>query len=539
MPLRTLLTRRRPAAALTACAVALLGAVAVEPSARAATQPTLPLVAVSTDVGLPQPATPDDPPQISWSLAAPGDGTAVTDVDVTLDVSGISSFADDGGQCRNDVCEWKTAALGVGGTGGLVELNAKAGVPLGTTGTAVLSGTAQGAALTPVTVKVTVGRVGLVVNDLPPVGHATPGSTLDAGVTVANTGQLPSDGVDLRLTTTEGLGFAQHFSNCVYSRQTIDNGYPSLTDDALCHIATIVQPGGKYRLSGRIGIDVTPRALWDLVRYTAVPGSGSAPTGDGSGPVLSLVPDGAAPTGGEDSADWTVDTDNTADLAAGGDTARGRPGDRVVVTASMRSDGPATVDVETSDNQLGVMVDIPHGTTAVKVPGACNPWATDGPGRPALGAPRYICAVQRPFEANQVVRLPFTLRIDAGAPALATGSVKATTVYDLGLPFDPDHANDTAPLTVHVQGGATTPTPSPSAGGAGVGDGSGGNRPSAQAGTGHTPGTDAHATGGDGSLATTGNTGTWILTWTGAAALAFGGAAFALARSRRTRRTGN
>ncbi|SFE75886.1 hypothetical protein SAMN05216251_10593 [Actinacidiphila alni] len=534
---------RRSTAAPAVGAAVLFGLAVFAGPVRAADEPVLPLIALST-VGLPQPTDPFHLPQIDWRVDSDDDNTAVTNIDVTLDMSGISSFADvtPSTVCTGYTCEWKQPVLHFG-AGGLAELAAKPGAEVGDSGTAVLSGTADGATLTPTTVKVTVGKVALVVNQLPKTEHSTPGDTLDAGITVSNTGQLPAAGADLELTTTLGLGFTRHFSNCVYRTKAVDKAFPSLADDALCHFAATLAPGTKYRLSAPLGLDVNNRALWDLVRYRVTVATGDAPTAAGHGPVLSLVPDGPALASDAVTADWKISTDNTADLVAGGDSARASVGDTVVVIASMRNEGPATVDVDAlgTDGQLGVMVDIPKGTTAVKVPGNCGVWAGDGPAGSKPGAPRYVCEVDAPFKAGQVVRLPFTLRIDAGAPAVTEGLVRTTTVYgDEDLPFDPRHADDTAPLTVRVRGGATgSPSPDPSAtGGTGSAGGTGGSaRPDGQHGA-AIPAVASSSTGGSGndsgSLASTGNSGARPVAWSAATALAIGGAFFALARVRRT-----
>ncbi|WP_435177414.1 LPXTG cell wall anchor domain-containing protein [Actinacidiphila sp. bgisy145] len=532
------LTWRRSAAALTAAALALLGAVAVQAPARAADGPTLPLVVQSTSVGLPQPDDSGDPPQISWSLAPPSSGPTVTDVVVSLDLSGISSFATADSGYPDDTVTWERGDLGVGGTGGLVDLHAKPDAPLGSTGTAVLSGTADNATITPITVRVTVGAVGLVVNKLAKVGHAKPGDHLTAPVTIANTGQLAADGAYLTMATTEGLAYTQHFSNCAYSKKSNDDVIATLDNNMVCHFDTTLQPGAKYRLSAPIGIDVTSSAMWDLVRYKAAPEPGTpviGPSDRSDGPVLTLVADGDAPSGEQKTADWTVDTDNTADLAAVGDTASGKPGDTVQVVAAIRNNGPASVDNETSDDQLGVMVDVPEGTTAVKVPDACYTSTEAGPGTQKTGAPKYICWTKPPLRPGASVKMPFTLRIDADAPALATGTVRATTVYDSPLPFDTDPTDNTAALTVHVEGGATA-TPTASSGGSSTG-GDASTQLTTETGAGSAPGSST-TTGGTGSLASTGSSGTRTLTLVGAAALVLGGAALALARSRRVRRAG-
>lgn len=533
-------TRRRWAAAPAACAIALLGVPLAAGPAHAvpADGPVLRLAVDSADIGIPRQSDGSDAARLGWSLAGPGDGRTAEDVDITLDISGITSFADVDGPCVEDGCEWDAGDVGGGGTGGSVSLGAKPGVALGTTGTAVLSGTSSNATLAgPVTLRVTVGAVGLVVDPLPRTEHAKPGTTLDAPITIANTGRLTAEGVDLRLTSTTGLDFAQHFANCAYG--TVEpTDIRTLTNDAVCRITTPVEPGKKYRLSTPLGIEVTSAALYDVVRYEAVPAVGAAPAADGTGPELALVPDGVAPESGQPGGDWIIDADNTADLAVSGDTATGKAGDRVVLTARLRDNGPATVDIHGADDpdgRIGVMVDIPRGTTAVAVPTGCDPWAADGPGEPALGAPRYICRVDLPVGAGQVVELPFTLRIKPGAAYLTRGTVGVGSVHGTNLAFDPYPANDSAELTVHVKGGTgLAPTV---AGGARASSTAGSPAsPSATpsgaaSGTAGGPGADDDT----GSLAPTGNTGTLLVTWIGSAALAFGGAIFAFVRSRKAR----
>jgi hypothetical protein len=524
-------TWHRWVATAAACAVALLGgALAGVPAHADPTGgPTLALTVAQDRLGLPRFGEHGDAPRISWGLDAPA-GTTVDDVHVTLDVSDLTSFADLGSPCVGDTCVWDQGEVSNGGTGGFVDVSAKLGVRLGTTGVAVLSGTASDATIAGVAVRVTVGAVGLVVDALPKTDHATPGGVLNAPLTVADTGQLTADGVNLELTTTAGLDFARHFANCAYTK-VANSSIPTLTNQAVCHLAGPVEAGTKYRLSAPFGIAVTSSALSETVRYRATPGPG--PSTRGSGPALALVPDGAAPASGSAGADWTIDADNTADLSVGGDSAHGAPGGTVVLTASMRDQGPASVDVETGDNQLGVMVGVPKGTTAVEVPPTCEPWDQNGPGAPALGASSYICEVGGAFGAGDVVRLPFTLRIGADAPAVTWGEVRATTVHDLVPPFDHNPANDTARLTVQVQAAVQ-------GSGGGTGGSSGGNHPRAQSGTQPdasmgTAGTSGAADPGAGSLASTGGDGTKVVAWTGAAAMAFGGAVFAFVRSRSVR----
>jgi hypothetical protein len=465
-----------PTATLTACAVTLLGVALVGTPAQAAPAsgtaaqdgPSLHFSVTRDQVGLPQPADPGDAPQISWGLEGDADGGTAKDVVVKIDVSGISSFADvSGTDCVADVCSWRPQDIAPDGfAGGLLEMNAKASAPLGTTGTAKLYATSSNATVTEVPVKVSVGTVGLVVNQFSTVDAAKPGTTLDAPLTIGNTGSLTAQGVELRLASTQGLGFAQRFSNCSYgTTDDVSQAEGRTLADAVCHIATPVEPGKTYRLSTPVGITVKKTALFDFVDYQATPAATSVPTDaadathaapavKGSGPVLALVQDGGTvpDPGGTDHRLWQVDSANSADIAVGGGTVTAAPGDRVTLTAKVRNNGPATFDLLTSDDQLGVVVEIPKGTTAVTVPERCRPWDGVGSGEPAPGAPQYMCAIGSPFSVGQSLTLPFTVTVDKDAPARTSGKVYPLSVNGVEPAYDTNKANSTARLTVKVKG---------------------------------------------------------------------------------------
>jgi hypothetical protein len=456
-----------PTATLTACALALLGAALAGTPAQAAPAgpsaaqdgPALHFTVARDQVGLPQPADPGDAPQISWGLEGDADGGTAKDVVVSIDVSGISSFADvSGADCVADVCSWRPQDIAPDGfAGGLLEMNAKASAPLGTNGTAKLYATSSNATVTEVPVKVSVGTVGLVLNALPDVDGAKPRTTLDAPLTIGNTGSLTARGVDLRLATTQGLGFAQRFSNCSYgTTDDVSQAGNRTLADAECHIATPVEPGKQYRLSTPVGITVKKTALYDFVDYQATPAATSVPADAvrGGGPVLALVEDsGTEPDPrGTDHRLWLVESANTADIAVSGGTVTAAPGERVTLTAKVRNNGPASFDQMYSDDQLGAVVEIPKGTTAVAVPDRCRPWNGVGTGEPAPGAPAYMCRIGSPFSVGQSVKLPFTLTVDKDAPARTSGSVHALSVNGIELVYDSNKANSTARLTVKVKG---------------------------------------------------------------------------------------
>ncbi|MFE2844504.1 LPXTG cell wall anchor domain-containing protein [Streptomyces scopuliridis] len=559
--------RRRWSATPAAVAVVLLGAVLVgtpaqadpsrpsqpaaeanqpppaaqanRPQAAQADRPVLKFHVVRNEVGLPQPAE-SDPPQISWGVPGDPDGGTAKDVVVKIDVSGISAFTDvrGAGGCPDDVCAWPVTDIAPDGwAGGVLDMSAKPGAALGTTGTARVYATSSNATVIDTTVKVTVGAVALVVSRLPQTDTAEPGSTLDAPITVANNGSLTAEGVELRLDTSHELGFAQRFSNCVYGTTDLPSGNGRTLPEAVCRISTPVEPGKRYRLSTSVGFDVKKTALFEFVDYRVTPLAATVPTsaksGNGSGPVLALVPDGGAPPSGSltDWWRWIVNAANTADLDVTGDTVTADPGDTVTLAAEIRNDGPASVDLITTDGQLSLLVDIPKGTTAVKVPERCRLWKGDGTSEPDPDAPAYICWIGSPFPVGKVATLPFVLKVGKDAPATTRGVVRHMSEYGAELTYDTNKANNKAFFTVHVTDAAGT-------GGStgGSAGGSGGNQPQTQTiTTAQSNGTAGTTGGGTGALAQTGSGGTSAIAWASAAALAAGGALLVITRRRRTR----
>ncbi|MER8068854.1 hypothetical protein ABTZ59_11255 [Streptomyces sp. NPDC094034] len=511
-----------------------------------AERPVLKLHVVRDEVGLPQPAE-SDPPQISWGVPGDPEGGTAKDVVVKIDVSGISAFTDVlGSGCPDDECAWPVGDIAPDGyAGGLIEMRAKPGAALGTTGTARVYATSSNATVIDTTVKVTVGAVALVVSRLPDTETARPGSTLDAPITVANTGSLTAQGVELRLGTSHELGFAQRFSNCVYGTTDLPSGNGRQLPEAVCRISTPVEPGKRYRLSTSVGFDVKKTALFEFVDYRVTPLGATVPThaksGDGPGPVLALVPDGSVPPGESltDRWRWIVNAVNTADLDVTGDTVTADPGDTVTLAAKIRNDGPASVDLITTDGQISLLVEIPKGTTAVKVPERCRIWNGDGTVDPDPEAPAYLCWIGSPFPVGKVATLPFVLKVGADAPETTRGVVRHMSEWGAELTFDTNKANDKAFFTVRVTDPAGD---GDSAGGSG---GSGGNEPEPQATvtataqpntTTGTTGAAGTAGGGTGALARTGSGGTALIAPASAGVLTAGAALLVVAR-RRTART--
>ncbi|WP_405776863.1 LPXTG cell wall anchor domain-containing protein [Streptomyces sp. NBC_00859] len=361
-----------------------------------------------------------------------------------------------------------------------------------------------------------------------------PGEVRTDSLTFTNQGDAPADGVTMRLRITRGLAFPDNAAGCTYST---DSDQVSV---AVCHFDKVLEPGQHF--TAPVNFKVLPKALMENVEYGTGTTGGDPESGSTALSYRSLA----------------VTADSTADLAAVGDTAKGKPGDKVTVTAGLRNDGPGWVDINTSDDQPAVMVNIPKGTTAVEVPKDCQPFGIDGPSGPsAPGKPKYVCLPpDHIYEVGSLNAYKFVLKIEKGAKD-TSGEVKATSVYDIHPDFDKNPANDKAKLTVDVTGSGTgTGTGSGSGSGTSGGSNSGTATGGSSAGTtggsdtggaATQSGTHAQSTGGTGSalstggssssggatgtMASTGSSNTPLLTGAGAAAVALGGGmVFALRR---------
>ncbi|MCX5401560.1 LPXTG cell wall anchor domain-containing protein [Streptomyces sp. NBC_00102] len=520
-------------AVLTAAAVALLPALVAAPAAHAEGGPALTLVANHSEVGLPQPAVRGDSSQIGWGMEGEAGGSTATDVVVKVDVSGISGFADVTGlSCVDDICSWPSRDIAPGtSTGGIVDVNAKPGAALGTTGTARLFATSSNATVAETSVKLTVGAVDLGIARIPDTTDAAPGSTLAAPITVSNSGSLTADAVTLSLAATPGLGFAEKFANCTYGKSTtIPSAHGHSLDTAVCRIATPVEPGKAYRLSSQVGIEVEPTALYEFVDYGIEAVSSSVPKAAAAdGPVLRLVESGTPPVVRTDHAQWRIDADNTADIELTGSTANAVPGDEAVLTAKVRNNGPATFNLLNSDAQIGVLVEIPKGTTAVKIPSECGVWTGAAMGEPTPGADEYMCEVESPFTVGETLELPFTVMVEQGAPATTSGDATVKTVWGGALDADADKANNTAKITLKTTASTATPGstgPSSDANAAGTGAPAASDTPAAAA---------SGTPNASGTMASTGSGSTPAIAAAGALALIAGGAIALVARRRKAR----
>ncbi|MFC8142283.1 LPXTG cell wall anchor domain-containing protein [Streptomyces paradoxus] len=360
------------------------------------------------------------------------------------------------------------------------------------------------------------GAPELVVSALPSAAPK-PGAVYDKSVTLTNKGTAAVDGVTFRVRLTRGLDFPEQVKGCTYS--TVKDQ----VRQALCELDTVIEPGASVTTPVRF--KALDNALMEAVEY-GTSASGEAP-GEGYDDSYRRL---------------TLTADNTADLVAVGEDTEALAGEEQSVTATLRNDGPGWVQNQESDDLPGLLVQIPPGTVAVKVPKDCAPFGIDGPSGPqgTTGKPKYVCWPQdATLDVGQSLDYTFTLKIKESAQD-TEGEVKASSVYDIAPKYDTNRANNTAVISIDLPSDYE-PEPSPSDGAnGGTGDGGDGNAPEGQAagGTGATASPSATAstgtaTGGStgtstgsttgGNLATTGSDGTPLLAGAAAAAAVIGG----------------
>ncbi|MER5409011.1 hypothetical protein [Streptomyces sp. NPDC002769] len=376
--------------------------------------------------------------------------------------------------------------------------------------------------------------VRLVVSTLP-TPALEPGGTYDKSVTLTNTGTEAAHGVLFQVRLTRGLGFTDHTEGCTYSTDADQVG------QARCRLDTVVEPGASLTVPVRF--KVLAKGLMESVEYGTGP-MGDAPGKEGYGDSYHRMP---------------MTADSSADLVAVGDRAKGRRGHTVTVTAALRNDGPGWIHNTQSDDQPGLMVHVPAGTTAVQVPQECAPFGIDSPTGPSEpGHPVYVCwHDDNLIEVGQTLRYTFVLKV-GGKAHDTEGEVRASSVYGTHQDYDKNAANDTAFLHVDVAkdddpgtggSGGTTSGGGTGHGGTGAGTSGGDNTHDPSTGGPHTmtgstspaptdsPTGDSSGTSPQGNLAATGGNGTAELAGSAAAAVTAGGTLVLLARRRRGART--
>ncbi|MFI6084629.1 hypothetical protein ACIBBB_27265 [Streptomyces sp. NPDC051217] len=255
-----------------------------------------------------------------------------------------------------------------------------------------------------------------------------PGEVRTDSVTLTNNGTAATDGVTFRLRLTRGLAFTEPVDGCTYSM------VGDKIKQALCELDVGIAPGEGYTVP--VTYKVLKKALMEVVEY------GTDRTGE-------------APGEGYDEAHrrLALNTDSSADLVAAGDEAAGKPGSKVVVTPSIRNDGPGWIQNNESDDHPALLVNIPKGTKAVEVPEECRPFGVDGPTGPSEpGHPKYVCQEDDyTLEVGEIEAFAIVLKIDKGRRADTSGEVKATSNYDIEPVYDNDKSNNKATLSIDVR----------------------------------------------------------------------------------------
>lgn len=344
-----------------------------------------------------------------------------------------------------------------------------------------------------------------------------PGGRVNVPLVVANVGEKTVTGFVAVFDLPYSIRTKDRFSNCRYSDDHLiscqfDEEIP--VGEGLAGTLNLELARDTYAPSNLSGYAqfMTIADFEDLSRVREAVGA----RGDarGSGPKLTLTPapgsmrqaDQTDVGPGYDYTGWTIKVTGTngTDLAAIGDTLRGRAGTVVTATVGFRNNGPATLDRVNEDFEAAThtVVELPPGTSAVQVPDSCQL-------RP--GTRTYQCASEMLLVAGESYPVEFRLRIDRVVPdAKGTVWVNAPCECPGGGSFTGDikPANDRATILVNPGQG----------GGSGDGDGDG---------------DEGGGSGGGGSLPITG-TPTSLLADLGGLLLAAGLGTYLLARRRST-----
>lgn len=440
-----------------------------------------------------------------------------------------------------------------------LRVSAAEGSEDGDSGSIEVTAEAEGATFRPFTAHVSIGGPDLSMKPLPLKTELEPGDSQPVPVTFTNNGTRAAQGVLLTLRNTRGLEFTERYQNCEYSEEDLGMG-PGTWSTALCSFPGSFEPGATYTLEVPPTLRATERAFYDTFLYRINEDGTDARTAlrsgarfsPGKGAKLALREAPAVRSADLDPSDNQQETDfrtsNTADFAAYGDRAAGKPGDTVDVTLGFRNKGPAWVGyIRSGEPVATVDFTVPPGSHVVSKPDICRGVTAAGEHRENQEkAPRYFCSTPMSVLEDADFALPFRLKLDSADPG-SRGAVvvRNTHLQAPPLPFDPKPANNAAWVELNGEdpgattggsgnGGSTATGGSSSSGTSGTtGSGSSGTT-----GTSDTSGTTGSGTTGSGSgggaLA---STGTVALAASGAAVVALlaGGVLFTVSRRRATR----
>ncbi|MYS21387.1 hypothetical protein GA0115240_12958 [Streptomyces sp. DvalAA-14] len=344
-------------------------------------------------------------------------------------------------------------------------VTARPGVAPGAAASYKVSGTADNATIVGGSGSVQIG--GPAFSQAPLIDHTglAVGSTVDEPLDFTNVGDRPAANAQLLLTASAGLTFAQHFANCKYSSLPDDKE----TEEALCTFAGPFQVGEHTTLASPVRLNVTSTAYYTyLDTYTAAQGDpymkqqlAARTWKQGRGDTLALTvldpgQPSTAPAGkiapqfadGYTSSRITaLRADNTADFAVTGATAQAAQGATAQLDFSLANNGPATIYYRSGDD-FALTVTPPPGTTVTGSSANCEPEQQDDPVVTAHGP--YLCRTGYFVPAGQVTAFSLTVRVDSVVPgAQGTAAIAWSPDGSYRPPFDPDAADDSAPLTLN------------------------------------------------------------------------------------------
>ncbi len=254
-----------------------------------------------------------------------------------------------------------------------------------------------------------------------PVGPVAPGTSLNVPVTVTNNGDAAAKGFRLRVWNTYGLEFSPTYPGCAWTPpvRNTEDAPVGLLD---CTFDTTVQPGATVTLPEPLRLTVASHALYERLDVSVRPleGTQDQNTEDNSTSTM-------------------VTAENTADFAVEGDEVTGAAGETVTATIGFRNRGPAWfANIGNGDAVGTITLEVPEGAAVVSAPENC--WAA--------GSATYRCELPQWAAPEELIQLPFELRIDRVVPD-STGAV-TLQASARQVPHDPAPHNARAVLVLNA-----------------------------------------------------------------------------------------
>ncbi|MGW6687414.1 peptidase [Streptomyces sp. NPDC054961] len=426
-----------------------------------------------------------------------------------------------------------------------LDLTAAKDSKVGTVVDLTMTGSAEGATFKAATTKVKIGGPDLVLEEAPLKREMAPGQTQALPIVFSNAGTESARGVALKMDTTHGIDLVEKYDNCSYSVSD-DPGQPWNTGwgTTVCTFPDEIKPGTVYETAEPLTLKAAPHAFIESLTYV-LHENGDQPKAAGklatsaTGKKLKLEerPARAAALRSADLDPWNnyhefdFSVKNSADLAAGAVSLKGKAGDTLKAELGFQNNGPAWVAYLRSGEAVArTDIVVPAGAKVTKAPAECRGVEANGGYRKEnLGAPRYHCSTTHVIGEKQKFAYPFELKIEKVVED-ATGSISVgqwgpeeTTVPD----WDPNKANNKAAFVINGKDTGTTPTTGPSTG---TGTPAPGTSATASATAPAAPGS-GNGTKANGGLASTGSTALPVAIG-GAALVAAGGALYLAFRRR-------